>query len=255
MYNFFCVGGDSYGCSEFTEGSGGKIVTVEEALASDTDTPLCWAGAHSVLLLEHCRNNNRKFYNLDTGYFGNVKRKEILRVSVDDLQDQSKIVDRPSDRLARLRINIQNFDRGAAVVIVPPDRKIARTCGLGTDWVEQTQAEIEKHTDRPVRIRHRPEKRPDRLLHDSFEEFIKHDTHVVVGYSSNALVEAVMLGIPVIALGHSATTSLMRYEIKDIENIPTVDQDLRHSWLKHLAYRQFTHSELADGTAWSLLND
>jgi hypothetical protein len=253
VHNFFCVGGDSYGCSQFTEGSGGKIVTVEEALASDPNTPLCWAGAHKVVLLEHCRQHNRTFYNLDTGYFGNAKRKEILRVSVNNLQDQSKIVDRPSDRLDRLRINIQNFDRGATVVIVPPDRKIARTCGLGTDWVEQTQAAIEKHTDRPVRIRHRPESRTDRIVSDSFEEFVKHDTHVVIGYSSNALVEAVLLGIPVIALGHSATTSLMRYEIKDIEHVPTVDQDLRYSWLKHLAYRQFTHSELADGTAWKLL--
>ena len=229
------------------------MVTVEEALTSDLATPLCWAGAHKLLLLEHCRTHNRKFYNLDTGYFGNVKRKEIVRVSVNNLQDQSEVVDRPSDRLSKLQINIQNFNRGSTVVIVPPDRKIARTCGLATDWVEQTQAEIEKHTDRPVRIRHRPESRPDRLLYDSFEDFIKHDTHVVVGYSSNALVEAVMLGIPVIALGHSATTSLMHYEIKDIDSIPNVDQDLRHSWLKHLAYRQFTHSELVDGTAWALL--
>ena len=255
MHNFFCVGGDSYGCSEFTQGSMGKIVTVEQALASDPAVPLCWAGSHKEVLYQHCRNNNRKFYNLDTGYFGNVKRKQIVRVSINNFQDQSVIVDRPSDRLAAQPVKIQNFDRGSTVVIVPPDRKIARTCGLGTDWVEQTQAEIEKHTDRVVRIRDRPESRTDRLLYDSFEEFIKHDTHVVVGYSSNALVEAVLCGIPVIALGHSVTTSLMNWKIKDIEEIPTVDQDLRHSWLKHLAYRQFTHSELADGTAWSLLND
>jgi hypothetical protein len=139
------------------------------------------------------------------------------------------------------------------VVIVPPDRKISKSFGLAGDWFEKTQAEIKKYTDRPVKIRNRPGARTDRLLYDSFEEFVKHDTHVVVGYSSNALVEAVMLGIPVIALGHSATTSLMRYEIKDIEHVSNVDQDLRYSWLKHLAYRQFTHSELANGTAWQLL--
>jgi len=253
MHNFFTVGSENYGCAAFTEGSKGKMVTAEEALASDPVTPLCWAGAHKQVLYRHCRHYNRTFYNLDTGYFGNVKTKEIVRVSVNSFQDQSKIVDRPSDRLDRLEINIQNFDRGAAVVIVPPDRKISKSFGLSADWVEQTQAAILKHTDRAVRIRHRPDSRTDRLLHNSFEDFVKHDTHVVVGYSSNALVEAVLLGIPVIALGHSVTTSLMRYEISMIEHIPNVDQDLRHSWLKHLAYRQFTHSELADGTAWALL--
>jgi hypothetical protein len=43
MYNFLCVGGDKYGCLQFTEGSNGKIVTVEEALESDPSIPLCWA--------------------------------------------------------------------------------------------------------------------------------------------------------------------------------------------------------------------
>jgi len=252
LRNFFCVG-ENYGCAAFTTGSGGKMVTAEEAVASDPATPLCWAGAHKQVLYRHCQHYNRKFYNLDTGYFGNVKRKEIVRVSVNNFQDQSVIVDRPSDRLARLQINVQNFDRGATVVIVPPDRKISKSFGLAEDWFEKTQAEIKKYTDRPVKIRNRPGARTARLLHDSFEDFVKHDTHVVVGYSSNALVEAVLLGIPVIALGHSATTSLMRYEIKDIEHVPNVDQDLRYSWLKHLAYRQFTHSELANGTAWQLL--
>jgi hypothetical protein len=61
-------------------------------------------------------------------------------------------------------------------------------------------------------------------------------------------------GIPVISLGHSATKSLMNYNLKDIEQVPNVEDQLRDRWLCHLSYKQFTHEELLNGTAWSLLS-
>ena len=61
MVNFFCVGGEKYGCSEFTEGSNGKIVTVEQALESDPSIPLCWAGSHKELLYHHCVEKREPF--------------------------------------------------------------------------------------------------------------------------------------------------------------------------------------------------
>jgi hypothetical protein len=252
MHNFFCVGGAKYGCELFSNGSNGKIVTVEEAY-SNLLLPLCWAGSHKELLYQHCIENDRKFYNLDTGYFGNIKRKEIIRVSINNFQDQSPIIDRPDDRLKSLSLEIQDFVRGATIVIVPPDEKISKSFKLPENWVEKTQEEIKKYSDRPIKIRNRPISRNDRVLSDTFNDFIKNDTHVVVGYSSNALVEAVLCGIPVIALGHSATTSLMNYKISDIENISNIDQEKRYSWLKHLSYRQFSHTELENGIAWELL--
>ena len=252
MHNFFCVGGEKYGCNLFSNGSNGKIVTVEEAF-SNLSLPLCWAGSHKELLYQHCLENDRKFYNLDTGYFGNIKRKEIIRVSINNFQDQSPIIDRPDDRLKSLSLEIQDFVRGTSIVIVPPDEKISKSFKLTDNWVEKTQEEIKKYSDRPIKIRNRPGSRNTRVLSDTFSDFIKNDTHVVIGYSSNALVEAVLCGIPVIALGHSATTSLMNYKISDIENISNIDQEKRYSWLKHLSYRQFSHKELENGIAWELL--
>ena len=129
MHNFLCVGGEKYGSVSFSNGSNGKIVTVDEAL-SDVSLPLCWAGSHKEVLYQHCIENNRKFYNLDTGYFGNIKRKEIIRVSTNNFQDQSPIVDRPDDRLKLLSLKIQDFVRGATIVIVPPDEKISKSFKL-----------------------------------------------------------------------------------------------------------------------------
>jgi hypothetical protein len=253
MYNFLCVGGDKYGCSLFTDGSNGKIVTVREALESDYNIPLCWAGSHKETLYRHCIENNRKFYNLDTGYFGNTKRKEVIRISVNNLQDQGPITSQPVDRLDMFNINLVNYRRGSSIVIVPPDEKISKVFKLTDSWVDNVIQELKKYTDRPIKIRSRPIARSDRIDADTFNKFIEQDTFVVIGYSSNALVEAVLCGIPVIALGHSATTSLMNYKISDIENISNIDQEKRYSWLKHLSYRQFSHKELKNGIAWKLL--
>ncbi len=249
--NFLCVGGNKYGCDLFTSGSNGKIVDVETALLN-INIPLCWAGSHKETLYKHCIENNRKFYNLDTGYFGNVKKKEIIRVSLNGLQDQSPLIDRPSDRLDNFNIKVDNFERGSCIVIVPPDEKISHTFKLKSSWVEDLQYEIKKYTDRPIKIRSRPLSRRDRLESDSFKDFIRKDTYLVIGYSSNALVESIILGIPVISLGHSATKSFSNYNLSDIENIPRIDNDKRRSWLKHLSYKQFSHEELGNGTAWEL---
>ena len=253
MYNFLCVGGDKYGCGRFSTGSNGKIVSVEEAL-DNVDIPLCWAGSYKKLLFDHCIDNSRKFYNLDSGYFGNTKRKEVIRVSVDNLQDQGPIRSRPADRLAMFNINLVNYQRGLSIVIVPPDEKISKVFKLADSWVDDVTQELKKYTDRPIKIRSRPAARRDRIDADTFNKFIERDTFVVVGYSSNALVESIVCGIPVISLGHSATKSLMNYNLKDIEQIPDMDDQLRHRWLCHLSYRQFTHEELLNGTAWNLLS-
>lgn len=253
MYNFLCVGGEKYGCNLFAAGSNGKIVDVEEAL-DNMSLPLCWAGSHKETLYRHCIENKRKFYNLDTGYFGNIKRKEIVRVSIDGLQDQGPIIKRPADRFNSLNIEIQNFKRGTKIVIVPPDEKISQVFKLSHTWIDDVKTEIKKYTDRPIYVRNRPLSRNDRLNLDTFVDCIKNDTYAVVGYSSNAMVESVMCGIPAVSLGHSAINSFSNYTLSDIDHIPNIDEHQRYQWLYHLAYRQFTHRELADGTAWNLLS-
>ena len=250
--NFLCVGGAKYGCDLFTQGSGGQIADVATAL-SNTSLPLCWAGSHKETLYRHCVENNIKFYNLDTGYFGNVKRKEFIRISVNALQDQGPIIDRPSDRLENCGIQLENFTRGSSIVVVPPDEKIIHAFKLDNSWVDNLIIELQNYTDRPIRVRARPQARNNRLKVDTFRDFICNDTYLVIGYSSNALVESIIAGIPVISLGHSATKSFSNHQLPNIEQIKNIDEKLRLSWLRHLSYKQFTLQELSDGTAWKLL--
>jgi hypothetical protein len=253
--NFICVDGTGYGSNEFTRGSGGKFVSYEEMYENTTD-PMCWAGFFKPQWLEICRKHNLKFYNLDSGYFGNKKTKTIFRLSVNNFQNVNPIINRPNDRWEQLNIPQYSFKQGSAIVIVPPDRKIVHPLGLGSEdqWIDETVLKIKNFTDREIKIRKRPEPRADRIVSNTFKDFIKDDTFCVVGYSSNALVEAAMLDIPVISLGHSATKSLYTYQLEDIEKIKPAYLSDKQAWLNHLAYSQFTKEELLSGAAWELIN-
>ena len=255
MTNFISLEGAEYGVKEFTHGSGGKFVSYEEMYANTT-MPMCWSGFFKPLKLEICKNYNLKFYNLDTGYFGNKKRKTIFRLSVNNFQNTDPIIDRPADRWERLGLEQYSFKQGSSIVIVPPDRKIVHTLGLGSEdkWINETILKMKSFTDREIKIRKRPEPRADRVVLNTFKDFIKDDTFCVVGYSSNALVEAAMHDIQVIALGHSATKSLYRYQLGDIEKIKPAYPSDKQAWLNHLAYSQFTREELLSGLAWKLIN-
>ena len=253
--NFICVEGTEYGATEFTEGSSGKFVSYEEMYENDS-LPMCWAGFFKPQWLEICKRYNLKFYNLDSGYFGNKKTKTIFRLSVNNFQNVHPIIDRPADRWEQLDLAQYSFQQGSAIVIVPPDRKIVNTLGLGSEdqWINETVLKIKNFTDREIKIRKRPEPRADRVVSNTFKDFIKDDTFCVVGYSSNALVEAAMHDIPVISLGHSATKSLYSYQLEDIEKIKPAYQSDKQAWLNHLAYSQFTREELISGLAWELIN-
>lgn len=256
MINFLCVGGDKYGCEDFTKGSNGKIVSVEEALDSDPSIPLCWAGSHKELLYHHCLEKKRTFFNLDTGYFGNTKRKDIVRVSVNNFQNCNPIIPRPGDRWANLNIPVVSLSRGSSIVIVPPDPKKLKALRLGSEeeWVKEAVSNIKKYTDRPIRVRYRPASRRDRMVEDTFFDYITDNTWCVVGHSSNALLEAAMVDIPVISLGNSATKSLYTTMLSDIELIKPVNLELKQSWLNHLSYCQFNKDELLSGFAWETIN-
>jgi len=255
MTNFVCVEGTDYGATEFTKGSGGKFISYEE-MYQNTTMPMCWAGFFKPQWLEICEKYSLKFYNLDSGYFGNKKKKTIFRLSVNNFQNVNPIIERSSDRWENLNIVQHSFNQGSTIVVVPPDRKIVNARGLGSEdqWIDDTILKIKNFTDRPIKIRRRPEPRSDRIVSNTFKDFIKDDTFCVVGYSSNALVEAAMHDIPVISLGHSATKSLYTYQLEDIEKIKPAYPSDKQAWLNHLAYSQFTRDELISGLAWELIN-
>ena len=237
----------------FVQGAGGQISTW--AKQQDTMTPAVLRGITKRKQMESCRAAGKDFYYMDTGYFGNGKRKLYHRITKNDVQNFGPIIDRPGDRLQATGFQLHKFYRGTNILLAPPSQKLLNLYDINlATWLEQTQEEIKKHTDRPIVIRLK-QGRSARVSHNTMEMALAQDVHCLVTFSSIAAGEALLLGKPAITLGPNAAAALCSQSLSEIETpkIPTLDEVA--AWARHIAYCQFTEVEMRDGTAWQILND
>jgi hypothetical protein len=201
-----------------------------------------------------CRATGRNFFYIDTGYFGNGKKKMYHRVTLNDVQYFGPVIDRPGDRFERCNISLRKFRSGGKILLAPPSQKLLNLYDIHLeDWLVTTQAEIKKYTDRKVVTRLK-QGRSTRVNTDTMEMALADDIHCLVTFSSIAATEALLLGKPAITLGPNAAAPLCSHSLSEIENphVPTLDEVA--AWASHLAYCQFTEVEMRDGTAWRILN-
>ena len=139
--------------------------------------------------------------------------------------------------------------------MAPPSQKLLNLYDINLEeWLQNTQDEIKKYTDRPV-ITRLKQTRASRVSDNTMEMALAQDVHCLVTFSSIAAGEALLLGKPAITLGPNAAAALCSQSLSEIENpkIPTLDEVA--AWARHIAYCQFTEVEMRDGTAWRILND
>lgn len=237
----------------FVQGAGGQISTWSKE--EFTTTPVVLRGITKRKQMETCRATNRDFYYIDTGYFGNGKKKTFHRITKNDVQWFGPIVDRPGDRLKVTGVKPQKMRPGRCILLAPPSQKLLNNYDIILeDWLANVQQEIKKYTDRPVVIRTK-QGRSTRVNDDTIEMALDRDVHCLVTFSSIAAGEALLHGKPAITLGPNAAGPLCSHSISEIENlkIPTLDEV--DAWARHLAYCQFTEVEMRDGTAWRILNN
>ena len=237
----------------FVQGAGGQLSTWEKQ--QDTMTPAVLRGITKRKQMEECRAAGRDFYYMDTGYFGNGKRKLYHRITKNDVQNFGPIIDRPGDRFSRTGVQLTKFRPGTSILLAPPSQKLLNLYDINLEeWLEQTQDEIKKHTDRPVVIRLK-QGRSARVSNDTMEMALAQDVHCLVTFSSIAAGEALLLGKPAITLGPNAAAALCSQSLSEIETPKTPTLDEVAAWARHIAYCQFTEVEMRDGTAWQILND
>ncbi|MFO7971577.1 MAG: hypothetical protein R6U40_07485 [Desulfobacterales bacterium] len=122
-------------------------------------------------------------------------------------------------------------------------------------WYERVMTRVKELTDMPVYYRPHPQSRRfvGRLRcagykTDSLEESLS-GAMCAITYNSNSGVDAVLNGVPVIAMDRgSMAWDVAQHEI-------TMDMYLpdRMQWLFDLAYKQWTLEEIANGEAWDHL--
>jgi hypothetical protein len=154
-----------------------------------------------------------------------------------------KIIDVPSDRWDSLKTNVTPWKKNpnGHILIACPTPTYEKFHDIA-GWTEKTLRRLARITDRQVVTRDKESKRD---LRDDVA-----GAYVVVSHGSNAAVEAVIMGCPVV-VDHSSAAALVG--LTDLEQIENPVYPDRQPWLNSLAYNQFNEQELVDGTLWKLI--
>ena len=178
--------------------------------------PIVLRGILKHKLMKQCWKDNRPFYYIDTGYFGNKQWKTWHRITKNNLV-QTKILPRPGDRWDRFGIKFKKWQHGKNIIVAAPDEKPCKFYGIDLeDWIAQTVKNLEQFTDRPIIVRRRAPKRIDRIQNDTLAQALQ-NAHALVTFNSNAAVESVLLGVPVFTLAPNAAEPVGRQDLSLIE--------------------------------------
>jgi hypothetical protein len=155
------------------------------------------------------------------------------------------VMDRPDDRWRALDTPLWPWARaGRHIVVAEPSPTYQRFHAI-EGWTARMIAALRQLTDRPLVVRDKEMQRFGRKLHEDLR-----DAHVLVTHGSNAAVEAVIMGCPVI-VDHSSAAALVG--LTDLGEVERPLYPERGPWVNALAYSQFDERELVDGTLWRLI--
>jgi hypothetical protein len=254
-------GQDEY-INMFANGCNGKITSTEKFSYEDSFDPIVLRGILKKKIIHRCWEDNRTFYYMDTGYFGNERTesnpngwKYWHRIVKNNLQ-HGEIIPRPDDRFRHFDKKFKPWKKdGRSILIAMPDEKPCKFYGIELDeWLEETVEIIKQNTDRPIIIRERASKRIDRITTDTLEEALSKDVFALVTFNSVAAVESIFHGIPAFTTAPAnAAGPVSLQDLTKIESPYYPSQDKRYAWGCHLAYGQFHVSELKSGKAKEML--
>ena len=253
-------GQDEY-VNMLAQGHGFPITDSRDFVYEHSTEPIVLRGILKYKLMQRCWKDNRTFYYIDTGYFGNNPGlnnprgyKHWHRIVKNNLQHQ-EIQPRPDDRWRRFEINFAPRRRGTKIVIAAPDNKPAKFYGFDSEqWTTQVTEQLQQYTDRPIIVRQRNKSRRDRTLVSPLRTLLEDDVHALVTFNSNAAVESILAGVPVFVLAPvHAARPVGNIDLSKIENPHWPDSDKLLAWASSLAYGQFHIEEFQQGKVLELL--
>jgi hypothetical protein len=256
-------GNDEY-VNMFAKGCNKKPVSTDNFVYEDSNNPIVLRGILKHKTMKRCWQDNRTFYYIDTGYFGNERTsanpngwKHWHRIVKNNLQ-HGEIIPRPDDRFKQFNKKFQSWKKsGRKILVAAPDEKPCKFYGTTQErWISETVNEIKKHTDRPVIVRERAPKRIDRIKTDTLQQALDDDVFALVTFNSVAAIESIFHGIPAFTLAPSnAASPVSLQNVNQIETPYYPDGDKLYMWGCHLSYGQFHISELKSGIAKKYLEE
>ena len=223
--------------------------------------PVIFRGMTGRKIVETCEKQKRDYYYIDTGYIGNMqKRKDWHRLVRNGMQHKNINWKCPSDRFDRIAATKEYLrfpgwkKDGSSILVVTPSEKPCKFYGIDRDkFVEETLATLKQHTDRPIVVRDKVNRR-DRVGSGSiYNQLDQDDVFAVVTYNSIAATEAIGYGIPCFTLAPNAADYFCDKNLENIETPKYEDNSAVEKWQHWLAYCQYTATEMKQGVAMALL--
>ena len=229
------------------------------------NSPQIFRGIIKRKYIHDCIKRGEDFYYMDTGYFGNFVsegnpsgKKIYHRIVKNELQ-KSLVESRPEDRWEALvkgdnRLHWPGWKKGGdKILLVVSNPKSCHYFGYDMpQWLDETIATIKKHTDMEIVVRHKGS-RSDRNS-DSIYDVLDQNVFATVAFNSIAAMESIAYGVPAFVTVPCAASPLALNDLSKIATPWYPDALLVQQHCESLAYGQFTQEEIANGTAWKLLN-
>ena len=216
----------------------------------DNIIPIIGCSPELTASVKSWKVRGRNFIYWDRGYARRVFATWLPRGSdggyyrwhLNNYQMQS-IADVSDDRWKSLDTKVTPWQRNPKghILIACPTPTYEKFHAI-EGWTEKTLRRLARITNRQVVTR---DKESKRALQDDLN-----GAFVMVSHGSNAAVEGVICGCPVVVDSSSAAALVGVTELEQVENPIYPD---RQKWLHSLAYNQFNEKELVDGTLWRLI--
>lgn len=256
-------GEDEY-INMFARGCGQTPISTEKFEYTSSTNPIVLRGILKHKIMKQCWKDERTFYYMDTGYFGNERTdanpngwKYWHRIVKNNLQ-HGDIIPRPDDRFRKFNKEFKPWKKtGSKILIAAPDEKPCKFYGITKDqWVSDTIEKIKENTDREIIVRERAPKRIDRISTDTLQQALDNDVFALVTFNSVAAIESIFYGIPAFTTAPAnAASPVSLQDLTKIETPYYADKDKLYAWGCHLAYGQFHTKELSTGIALKLLKE
>jgi hypothetical protein len=252
-------------------------LTLEETLAhgsnnqctisvEDESKPLVVRGVIKKHHVDHCVSIGRDFYYIDTGYVGNFPSvgnpggKKIWHRVVKNENQHCVIKDVPEDRWNALlkqdpRLGWKGWkNHNKKILLVLPNPKACRYYNLDYDtWIAETTEKIKTYSNLPIEVRvkgARSYRNLEYSIYDAFDSGV----YATVAMNSIAALESVLYGIPAFVSVPCAASPLASTDLSQLSTPYRPSEDLIKKQCYNIAYGQFTHDEIINGTAWRIIN-
>jgi len=208
---------------------------------------------NNLEMVKKLEARKHNYWFTDTPYFGRFDNNNLRpdnhywRVCKNGIHAKF-IPDCKSDGFDKFGIKIKAPRLSGKHILVCPSSVGIHNYLQHSTWTKDIVDLLERHTNRPIRLRHKPRGRgtsgPSEATVPLAEDL--KDAWAIVTSCSIAAVEAVCMGVPVFCHPKSFAASMGNLHLEDIESPYYGDPE---PWLYSLAYQQFTPEEIENGTA------